>query len=192
MSPAPDAAIWEPTPGQTVGPFFALGLDFDRMAEVAHPFSPDAITLSGTITDGDGVPVPDAVIEIFGANTDGTVPRARGSFRRDGRTFTGFGRAATDDEGRYQLWTRQPASVAGRAPFFAVTLFARGVTDALRTRIYIPDDALLGSDAFLSRLDPDQRDTLVATRLSDGHLVHDIRLQGENETVFLAHSSQRG
>lgn len=178
---------WEPTPGQTVGPFFALGLDYDRMAEVAHPYSPAAITLSGTITDGNGAPVPDAVVEIFGADTDGTVSRARGSFRRDGRTFTGFGRTATDDEGRYQLWTREPASVGGGAPFFAVALFARGVTDALRTRIYIPDSPLLADDALLTRLDPDQRDTLVATRLPDGHLVHDMRLQGENETVFLVY-----
>jgi protocatechuate 3,4-dioxygenase alpha subunit len=175
-----------PTPAQTIGPFFAFGLSYPRMNEVAYPHSPGAITLTGTIRDGAGAPIPDALIEIFGADSDGRPSRERGSLRRDGRSFTGFGRAMTDDEGRYLFWTREPGSTEGAAPFFAVTLFARGLPGHVHTRIYVPghDDAL-GRDGLLTALEPHERETLIATRLDDGHLRHDIHMQGERETVFL-------
>ena len=187
MSESTATHEWLPTPGQTIGPFFAFGLNYDGMEQVVHPHSPGAISLSGTITDGAGEPIPDALIEIFGADADGTIPAVRGSLHRDSRTFTGFGRAATDDDGRYLLWTREPGAVGDSPPFIAVALFARGLTDVLHTRIYMPGHARLGTDPLLTRLAPHERDTLVATRLEDGHLVHDIRLQGENETVFLGY-----
>ena len=177
-----------PTAGQTVGPFFRFGLEFEGMAQVAFPHSPGAIVLGGSVFDGAGEPIPDAVVEIFGADRDGSVPRARGTLTRDGHSFTGYGRAFTDDEGHYEFWTRDPGSVAGEAPFFAVVLWARGLPNKLHTRIYLPEDTdLLAQDALLSRLDEDDRATLVATRTSDGYLRHDIRLQGEKETVFLAY-----
>ncbi len=66
-------------------------------------------------------------------------------------------------------------------------MFARGLPDKLHTRIYVPgDDAALAADPLLSSLDEAERASLVATRTPDGYLSHDIRLQGENETVFLA------
>jgi len=112
------------------------------------------------------------------------VPRARGAFRRDDHTFTGFGRAFTNDEGHYEFWTREPG---GTAAFFAAIVFARGLPNKLHTRIYVPgDEAALAADPLLSSLDEDERASLVATRTPDGHLHHDIRLQGEKETVFLA------
>ena len=52
--------------------------------------------------------------------TTASIPRARGAFRRDDHTFTGFGRAATTDDGHYEFWTRNPGPVDGEAPFFAV------------------------------------------------------------------------
>jgi protocatechuate 3,4-dioxygenase alpha subunit len=176
-----------PTPGQTVGPFFAYGLEFPKQHEVAFPHSPGAIVLSGTVSDGAGAPIPDALVEIFAADADGSVPRARGAFRRDDHTFTGFGRAFTNDEGHYEFWTREPGGIGGRAAFFAAIVFARGLPNKLHTRIYVPgDDAALAADPLLSSLDADERASLVATRTPDGHLHHDIRLQGEKETVFLA------
>jgi len=175
------------SPGQTVGPFFAFGLDYAKKHEVVFPHSPGAIVLGGTVYDGAGAPIPDAVIEIFGADSDGTVPRSRGAFRRDDHSFTGFGRAATTDEGRYEFWTRNPGSVDGEAPFFAVVVFARGLPDKLHTRAYLPEnDEALAADPLLASLDESERATLIATRTPDGHLHFDIRLQGENETVFLA------
>lgn len=182
----PDKTL-SPTPGQTVGPFFAYGTIYPKMHEVAHPHSPGAVVLGGTVYDGAGAPIPDSLVEIWGADTDGTVSRARGAFRRDDHTFTGFGRSFTTDEGHYEFWTRNPGAEAGKAPFFAVVVFARGLPDKLHTRIYLPDDAeLLAADPLLSSLDADERATLIATRLPDGSLTHDIRLQGEKETVFLA------
>jgi protocatechuate 3,4-dioxygenase, alpha subunit len=175
------------TPGQTVGPFFAYGTVYPKMHEVAHPHSPGAVVLGGTVYDGAGQPIPDSMIEIWGADTDGAVSRSRGAFRRDDHTFTGFGRSFTTDDGHYEFWTRNPGADAGKAPFFAVVVFARGLPDKLHTRIYLPDDEfLLAADPLLSSLDADERATLVATRLPDGSLHHDIRLQGEKETVFLA------
>jgi protocatechuate 3,4-dioxygenase, alpha subunit len=176
-----------PSAGQTVGPFFAYGTVFPKMHEIVFPHSPGAIVLGGTILDGAGQPIPDALVEVFGADSDGTVSRARGSLRRDDHTFTGFGRAFTTDEGRYEFWTREPGALDGRAAFFAVIVYARGLPNKLHTRIYVPaDDAVLAADPLLSTLDEDERATLVATRTPDGQLRHDIRLQGEKETVFLA------
>jgi protocatechuate 3,4-dioxygenase, alpha subunit len=180
-------ALLEPTAGQTVGPFFAYGTEYPRMHEVVSPHSPGAIVLGGTVFDGAGSPIPDAMIEIWGADADGAVPSARGAFRRDDHTFTGFGRAFTSDDGHYEFWTREPGAEAGGAPFFAVIVFARGLPDKLHTRIYLPgDEAALDADPLLSSLTPEERATLVATRSADGYLSHDIRLQGEKETVFLA------
>lgn len=176
-----------PTPGQTVGPFFAYGVEYPRMHEVAFPHSPGAVLLGGTVYDGAGNPVPDAFLEIWGADEDGSIPRRRGSFRRDDHTFTGFGRAFTNDDGHFEFWTRNPGAHDGRAAFFATIVYARGLPDKLHTRIYLPDDApALAADPLLSSLDAEVRTTLVATRTPDGGLRHDIRLQGEKETCFLA------
>ena len=185
--PRPTAArTHEPTAGQTVGPFFAYGTEFDRMNQVAFPHSPGAIVLSGRVLDGNGSPVPDSIVEIWSRDTDGAVPRARGSFRRDDHTFTGFGRTFTDDEGNWEFWTRNPGAGKKHAPFFAAIVYARGLPDKLHTRIYLPDDeAALAADPLLSSLTEDERGTLIATRLPNGYLHQEIRLQGENETIFL-------
>lgn len=182
------ARTLRPTPGQTVGPFFAYGVAYPRMNQVVDPYAPGAVLLGGVIHDGAGAPVPDAFVEIFGADSDGRVPRSRGAFRRDDHTFTGFGRAFTDDDGRYEFFTRAPGAAPGRPAFFAAIVFARGLPEKLHTRIYLPDDpGALAADPFLASLDITERATLVAERTADGALRHDIRLQGEKETVFLAY-----
>ena len=178
----------EPSPGQTVGPFFAFGLNYPKMHEVAFPHSPGAIVFGGTVYDGAGHPIPDACIEIWGADADGSIPRGRGSRRRDDHTFTGYGRSYTTDEGRYEFWTRNPGSVDGEAPFLAVIVFARGLPDKLHTRAYLPEDeARLAADPLLASLDEVDRATLIASRTAGGGLHFDIRLQGEDETVFLTY-----
>lgn len=171
------------TPGQTIGPFFHYALPYERGHELVPPATPGAVRLRGTVYDGHGNPVPDAMLEIRQAAPDGTIPRTEGALRRDG-IFTGWGRCATDTAGRYSFTTLEPGSVDGRAPFFAVVVFARGLLNRLFTRAYLPDDAA-DSDPFLSGLRVDQRDTLMATREDDGGLRFDVHLQGEQETVFL-------
>ncbi len=167
-----------PTPGQTVGPFFGYALPFPDDEHLVPPGSPGAVRLHGTVYDGDGDPVPDAILELWQADGDGEVVQRPGSLRRDGWTFTGWGRASTDRNGHYQFTTVTPG-----APFFAVTVLARGLLNRLFTRAYLPDVA---DDAFLGSLEPDRRSTLVTTRDETGY-VFDVHLQGEWETVFLAY-----
>lgn len=163
------------TPGQTIGPFFHEALPFIKGQELVQPSSPGAIRFHGTVFDGAGVPVPDALVEIRQADNSGAVPTAEGSLGR-ARGFTGWGRSATDLRGRYTFTTVEPG-----ASFIAVVVFARGLLNRLFTRAYLPGAA----DEFLSSLDADQRRTLLAEREPDGNLRFDIRLQGEDETVFL-------
>jgi protocatechuate 3,4-dioxygenase, alpha subunit len=179
------------TPGQTVGPFFHLGLPTEHGNELVPPADPDAIRLHGHVLDGAGVPVPDAVIEIWQADPDGRVVREAGSLSRDGWTFTGWGRAVTDPDGHYWFSTLEPGPTeAGRPPFFAVTVFARGLLDRLFTRAYLPGPDLFGADPLLAALPPARQATLVAVREARG-LRFDIRLQGDDETVFLAYPGRR-
>jgi protocatechuate 3,4-dioxygenase, alpha subunit len=179
-----------PTPGQTVGPFFGYALPFDRDNELVPLSHPSAVRLHGRVTDGLGVGVPDALLELWQAAPDGSVVQQDGSLRRDGWTFTGWGRASTDVDGRYVFTTLRPgATEAGAASFFAVTVFARGLLNRLFTRAYLPDDAeALAGDPLLSSLG-ERRGTLVCTADDHGY-AFDVRLQGDDETVFLRYPGQ--
>ena len=179
-----------PTPGQTVGPFFGYALPYAGGSELVPRGHPEAIRLHGQITDGLGQPVPDALLELWQAAPDGSVVQQDGSLRRDRWTFTGWGRASTDAEGRYVFTTLRPgATEAGAAPFFAVTVLARGLLNRLFTRAYLPDDAeALAGDPLLTSLG-ERRDTLVCTADEHGY-AFDVRLQGDDETVFLRYPGQ--
>ena len=187
----------EPTPSQTVGPFFAFGLPFSGGGDVVPPGTPGAITLHGTVRDGGGVPVPDALLEFWQAGPDGRHPVRNGSMHRDGRTFTGFARVPTDRAGDYTLRTLRPAAVPGsaHAPHLAVTVFARGLLYHLFTRVYFPQHTdENAADPLLSSLPEDRRETLVA--VPDGSFGgpgyrFDVRLAGPGETVFLELLDQR-
>jgi protocatechuate 3,4-dioxygenase alpha subunit len=171
-----------PTPGQTVGPFFHGGLLFERGDELVAASTPGAIRFHGTVYDGAGAPVPDALLEILQADGAGRVPVAEGSLCRLG-DFAGWGRAATNSQGEYSFTTVEPC-----ASFIAVIVFARGLLDRLFTRAYLPG----AIDPFLDSLPTDRRQTLLAARDRDGDLRFDIRLQGPGETVFLAYPQQVG
>jgi protocatechuate 3,4-dioxygenase, alpha subunit len=178
-------AVLPPTPGQTIGPFFDYALPFDRGSELVPPGSAGAIRFHGVVTDGAGEPVPDALLEIWQADADGEVPRVDGSLHRDGWTFTGWGRASTDDAGHYSFTTVEPgATEPGAAKFIAVTVFGRGLLNRLFTRAYVP--AAVDGDRLLASLPAERRDTLIAERDETG-LRFDIRLQGDRETVFLSY-----
>ena len=170
-----------------MGPFYGYALPYPGDNELVPPGHPDAIRLHGTVYDGAGNPVPDALIEIWQADRNGEVPRAEGSLQRDGWTFTGFGRAAVDATGHYSFTTVRPGPTGDAAPpMIAMTVFARGLLNRLFTRVYLPDDeAALAADPLLGSLPQDRRSTLIATRDAHGY-AFDIRLQGEGETVFLA------
>jgi protocatechuate 3,4-dioxygenase alpha subunit len=166
------------TPSQTIGPFFRFGLAWLQECELVAADSPDAIVIAGQVLDGDGVAVPDAVIELYQPDAAGGWPPG----------WRGFARRLTDQYGRYRFVTVKPGRVDQRqAPHIDVSVFARGLLQRLVTRIYFPDeeasnaaDPLLGSIA-----QPERAATLVAV-VDGGELAFDIRLQGHGETVFLA------
>jgi protocatechuate 3,4-dioxygenase alpha subunit len=201
MNEPATSELLAPTPGQTVGPFFGYALPYVRGNELVHPGTPGAVRLHGTVFDGAGYPVPDALVEIWQADPQGNVVERSGSILRDG-TFTGWGRAETDREGGYWFRTLVPGPTEpGGAPFFAVTVFARGLQDRLFTRAYLPHGAgphspgpsPLETDPLLASLEPERRATLLAVHLPDGSLRFDLRLQqgtqGETETVFLTYGT---
>jgi protocatechuate 3,4-dioxygenase, alpha subunit len=186
------------TPGQTVGPFFGLGLPYSGGSELVGAAYPGAVRLHGTVYDGAGDGVPDALVELWQPDGAGRIPRAVGSLRRDGVTFTGFGRSATDPDGRYAFTTVAPgvASSAAREPeprFFAITVFARGLLNHLFTRAYLPD-VDVSADPLLATLDAARRASLLCVAESGSGRAgyrFDIHLQGPNETVFLAYRDDR-
>ncbi len=181
-----------PTPGQTVGPFFGFALPYEDGAELVPPGHADAILLHGRVLDGAGEPVPDALVELWQPDGEGVVVKRPGSLRREDATFTGWGRAATDDAGPFRFTTVPPAPVAPRTDaYFALTVFARGLLDRLFTRAYVPTGATLQStDSLLDALPPERRSTLIAAPEDDGYRF-DIRLQGDDETVFLTYPGHR-
>jgi protocatechuate 3,4-dioxygenase alpha subunit len=177
-----------PTPGQTAGPFFGYALPYECGPNLIDRSSPTAVRLHGWLYDGGGAPVLDGLIEIWQADEHGTISTSSGSLHRNGYTFTGFGRAETDGSGHYQFTTVEPGrrKDAAGPPFIMVVVFARGLLNKLHTRIYLPQHRhLFAEDPLLASLDPARIPTLVASREADGALRHDIRLQGEGETVFL-------
>ena len=170
-----------PTPSQTVGPFYGYALPFRRggqMAPAGHDST--AITVHGHVLDGAGDPIPDALLEIWQPAPDGSRSGAPGSLRRNGLTFTGFGRVATEPDGHYVLRTLPPGGV----PYLSMCVFARGLLHHLFTRIYLPS-AEQHADPLLAALDPERRSTLMAEATAERTYRFDIRLQGDRETVFL-------
>ncbi len=176
------------TPSQTVGPYLHLGLPWEDGPEVVPEGTPGSFVLSGQVFDGEGTALFDALVETWQADPAGRFahpddPRgATGSFR-------GFGRCATDEQGRYWIRTVKPGPLPtpdGRveAPHLDVSVFARGLLDRVVTRVYFADEEEANAaDPVLSIVDPARRGTIVAKRGPDGYLL-DIRLQGAGETVF--------
>lgn len=188
MAQAPELKL-VPTPGQTIGPFYGYALPFEKGGELVNRAHPAAVRLHGVVYDGNGEVIPDSMLEIWQADENGNVASADGSLVRDGYTFTGWGRVPVDNVGHYTFTTVNPGPTEeGKAPFIMLTVFARGLLNRLFTRIYLPEDTeALANDPLLASLPEDRRKTLIAAREEDGSLRFDIRLQGEDETVFLSY-----
>ncbi|HEV7754300.1 MAG TPA: protocatechuate 3,4-dioxygenase subunit alpha [Mycobacteriales bacterium] len=177
------------TPSQTVGPYLHIALPWADGAYAVPAGTPGAIWLRGRLTDGNGDPVPDGLVETWQADPDGrfdhpddprgAVPAANG--------FRGFGRCPTGPDGEYAILTLKPGAVSGQAPHVDISVFARGLLDRVVTRLYFADEAEANAaDPVLGNLPTDaDRATLVAERTEDGYRL-DIRLQGDHETVFFA------
>jgi protocatechuate 3,4-dioxygenase alpha subunit len=183
------------TPSQTVGPFFGYALPYEKSWELVPGHHPQAIRFHGTVFDGDGATVPDAIIEIWQADAHGAISHEQGSLEPDGYTFTGFGRASVNLAGHFSFTTVKPGPVTlGGAPYILVTVFARGLLHHLFTRAYFPADsaaaaaavqAAHNADTVLNAVPAERRATLLSVADGPASYRFDIHLQGEGETVFL-------
>jgi protocatechuate 3,4-dioxygenase alpha subunit len=184
------------TGSQTVGPFFhdcLLRDGADCPVLVTPTTAGERIRIVGRVIDGDGLGVPDAMIEIWQANAAG-----RYNHPADTRdlpldpSFTGYGRTGTDADGTFQFETIKPGAVPFddqrlQAPHIGVTVFARGLLNHLCTRLYFADEPANAADPILLLVPAERRATLIATSLQEGTTpVYrlDIVLQGAGETVF--------
>lgn len=173
------------TAHQTAGPYWHM-IDFPAWADVLRAHGPNAgatgerIVIEGTITDGDGALVTDAMVEIWHADRAG----------RYDSEFQGFGRCATNAEGRFRFITLKPGPVPGRgntlqAPHIQIAIFARGLLSHVTTRLYFAGEALNETDPLLALVPAERRATLIAEPTVPGTWQLDIRLRGGAETVFL-------
>jgi len=179
------------TTSQTVGPFFRIGLDRLNCADIGGVRG-ERIVVEGRVLDGDGVPVPDAVVEIWQANSFGKYDHPHDHQDKPTQEgFRGYGRVSTSDDGRFCFRTIKPGPVQGpkgttQAPHLVVSIFMRGLLKRLVTRMYFPGDAEQSHDPVLVLVTPGRRPTLIATEdpKTKGSLRWDIILQGPQETVF--------
>jgi len=189
------------TPSQTVGPYFAYGLTSNGKYDWNDAFSnnlvtPDAsgerIRVEGTVFDGDGVPVPDSMLEIWQADAQGRFSDPQDKRGLPNSSFKGFGRIGTDANGGYAFDTIKPGAVPDpdgkpQAPHIVLAIYARGMLLHLYSRIYFEGEATNATDTVLALVPAERRPTLIATReKGSGNAVYrfDICLQGDNETVF--------
>ena len=180
------------TPSQTVGPFFSIGLDPLKVENLAGPgVTGERVIIAGRVLDGDGVPVPDALLEIWQANAHGKY--AHPEDQRPAKLqsgFRGYGRVPTNDAGEFRFTTVKPGPVPGtngqmQAPHLAVSVFMRGLLKQLVTRIYFPDEPANADDFILNLVEAPRRRTLIADRTSAANeLQWNVILQGAHETVF--------
>jgi protocatechuate 3,4-dioxygenase alpha subunit len=181
------------TTSQTVGPYLHIGLTWLITENLAGPeVAGERVTIEGRVLDGDGQPINDALVEIWQANAHGKYahPEDRQPKPLE-KGFRGFGRSATDDQGRFRFHTIKPGRVPGpggalQAPHIAVNVFMRGSLKHLVSRIYFPDDPANAEDPVLSLVPAGRRHTLVAKKLPGrpGALEWNVILQGKDETAF--------
>lgn len=183
--------IFETTPSQTVGPYFAIGLPWADGPHAVAPGTPGAIRIAGMVYDGAGDPVPDHLIETWQADPEGRFRDLHGYGEQSSlKGFRGFARCGAEDgDGSFQIITVKPGRVpfwdgTMQAPHIAVSVFARGMLNRCVTRIYFGDEQIANeSDPVLRSVATDRRQTLIA-QPDDGGYRFDIRLQGPAETVF--------
>ena len=196
------------TPSQTGGPYVHIGLlpqqanievfenNFNNQLVKENTLG-ERIRLEGQVFDGLGLPLRDVLIEIWQADANGVYPSAADiQGKVVDPNFLGWGRTGADFEtGFWSFNTIKPGAVPGRkgttqAPHIALIIFARGINIGLNTRVYFDDEAEANAkDPVLNSIEwATRRQTLIAKREErDGEVVYrfDIRIQGEDETVFL-------
>jgi protocatechuate 3,4-dioxygenase alpha subunit len=181
-----------PTPAQTVGPFFTIGLrSLGRADSHSAEISADEICVSGRVLDGDGMGVNDALIELWHADASGRCGGFTVAEENAKSDCADFLRLHTDEQGGFSFQTIKPGRVAGpdgklQAPHIVVLLFMRGLLRYLGTRIYFPDEPANAEDAIWALIPEARRASLLLKKVTPGenHYEWNVVLQGANETVF--------
>lgn len=189
MSKPTDALV--ASPSQTVGPYLHIGLDTEpRHGVMVGPHTPgERLRVRIRVLDGAGVPLPDALVELWQADASGRYVEAADHPNSDpGEAFRGWGRRSTGKDGWSEFETIRPgvttaADSRQQAPHINVCLFARGMLRHVFTRFYFDGDPMLANDPVLLLVPEARRQTLIA-RQADGAWTFVIRLQGAGETVF--------
>ena len=192
------------SPSQTAGPYVHIGCtpNFSGIGGV-YAEDPgaslvndktlgDRITIKGCVYDGLDMPLKDALVEIWQADTAGLYPSLHETRGQADPNFTGWGRSPGDmHSGEFVFETIKPGRVPypdGRmqAPHISFWIVARGINIGLHTRLYFDDEAEANAeDPVLLRVEHRPRvDTLIAKTESTGIYRFDIRLQGAAETIF--------
>ncbi len=179
-----------PTPSQTVGPYFTMKLSNNNVL-IGPAVEGEPIRIEGRVFDGDGAFVEDALVEIWQADAAGEYVVSAGAGTAK---FTGFGRAESDPTtGTYWFETIKPGRVPDpegelQAPHVSVIVQARGMLRPVFTRLYFSDEMEANdADLILRMVPPERRSTLLASvaRVEDRKVYQfDVRLQGDEETVF--------
>jgi protocatechuate 3,4-dioxygenase alpha subunit len=181
------------TTSQTVGPFFKIGFKWLYCDNLAREgVSGERVTIQGRVFDGDGVPVPDAILEVWQANAHGKYDHPEDTQDKPLEPgFKGYGRVATSADGAFRFATIKPGPVPGpngkeQAPHLVISVFMRGVLRRLVTRIYFPEESRNAADFVLNLVEPARRSTLIAKKVAGrpGTLEWNVVLQGPEETVF--------
>jgi protocatechuate 3,4-dioxygenase alpha subunit len=179
------------TASQTVGPFLHIGLAWLTRDQLVPPDAAgERVTVTGRVLDGDGQPVPDALVEVWQANAHGKYAHPEDDQDKPlVPEFQGFGRVPTDERGAFRFTTVKPGRVPGpsgslQAPHLLVVVFMRGLLRHLVTRLYFPDEPGNAEDPVLNLVPADRRATLIARAVANGVLAWDIVLQGPDETIF--------
>lgn len=151
----------------------------------------EVIEITGVVFDANGTPVGDAMVEIWQANAAGRY-RSADDPREDvpiDPHFIGFGRGSTGEDGAYRFRTILPGRVPGpndslQAPHIALSVFGRGLIKRLATRLYFQGSEGNDTDPILSYVPAERRHTMLARQEAPGSWRLDIRLGGDDETVF--------
>jgi protocatechuate 3,4-dioxygenase alpha subunit len=165
-----------PTAEMTLGPFFPLEFAPASAGDLTvlegRRAVGEVIEITGRVTQADGKPLENLVLEIWQADAAG---------RFDNPEFSGWGRAATGKDGVYRFRTIRPGAIEGRLPHVNMLLLFSGLMRQLQTVMFFER----GADPVLDAVEPAVlRERLVAKPVGPGRYRFDIRLRGEGETPF--------
>jgi protocatechuate 3,4-dioxygenase beta subunit len=156
------------TLSEVTGPIYGR----EQVAETDHDLTRqhagdplgERIVVTGRVFDSDGRPVPNALIEIWQANSAGRYAHATDRHPAPlDPNFTGTGRALTDESGAYRFVTIKPGPYpwlnhynAWRPAHIHFSIFGSAFVTRLVTQMYFPGDPLFAFDPIFQSV-PDEK-----------------------------------